>query len=130
MSGLNSINTFSSANIGMSSYQSIQSENELNEFSSVLDDAIASKDDEKLMDSCKQFEAYFVQQMYKAMQSTVDKSNSLFQESQATKIFNDFLVEEQSKAITDGGGIGIADMMYDSMKAQQDALEDPINQDL
>ena len=31
--------------------------------------------DEELMDACKEFEAYFVEQMFKAMQKTVVKSD-------------------------------------------------------
>ncbi len=126
---LDSINTFSSANIGQSYYDSAVSNAKTNEFSSVLDSAIKEKDDEKLKESCKQFEGYFVQTMYKEMQKTVDDKNSLFPKSQATTTFTDFLVEEYSKNISTGRGIGIADMMYKTMKAQQDALEDPINSD-
>ncbi len=124
---LDSINTFSSANIGTSSFESAKSQAMVSDFSSSLDEAMKAKDDEKLKSSCKEFEGYFVQTLYKEMQKTVDDKNSLFKKSQATNTFTDFLVEEYSKNIADGGGIGIAKMMYESMKAQQTAAEDPIN---
>ncbi len=125
--GIDNINAFSSANIGMSSYQSITENAKTENFSNILDKAIADKDDEKLMESCREFEAYFVQTMYKEMLKTVDDSNSLFQKSQATEIFNDFLVEEYAKNISSGKGIGLTSMMYEAIKKQEIASQDPIN---
>lgn len=127
---IDGISSLSSANVGMANYELSKSTSEVEDFSKTLDEAYASNDDEELKEACQEFEAYFIQKMYKSMQSTIDDSNSLFQKSQATKTYIDFLVQEQAEQIACGGGIGIADMMYDSMKAQQVAADDPINENL
>lgn len=130
MNGINNINSLSSSNLSTTSYEANKSASEIESFSQVLDQAYESKDDDKLREACQEFEAYFIQQMYKSMQSTIDDSDSLFKKSNATKTYTDFLIEEQSKVIASGQGLGLTDMMYDSMKAQQEALEDPINNNL
>ncbi len=127
MSNFDALSSMSSVNIGKSSYESARSASEASSFSESLENAMSEKDDKKLLDSCQQFEGYFIQQLYKEMQKTVDSSQSLFKKSQATNTFTDFLIEEHSKNISTTGGIGIAKMMYDSMKAHQLAEEDPIN---
>lgn len=120
---IDNISSFSSANLGVSNYESAKSTAQTEKFSDMLDDAMTEKDNKKTMEACKEFESYFVQQMYKSMQSTVDDSNSLIKKSQATNIFTDFLVEENAKNIADGGGIGIAKMMYDTMLREQSGID-------
>ncbi len=120
---IDNISSYSSAGIGQSSYQSAKSSAKIDEFSSLLDEATTTKDDEKMMEACQEFESYFVQSMYKEMQKTLDDSKSLFKKSQAENTFSDFLVEEHAKNIAGGQGIGIAQMMFDSMKKQQDAID-------
>ncbi len=129
MSNFDALSSMSSANIGMSSYNSSKAESQASSFSESLEDAMSEKDDKKLLDSCQQFEGYFIQHLYKEMEKTVDSSKSLFKKSQATTTFTDFLIEEHSKNISINGGIGIAKMMYDTMKARQAAEADPINQE-
>ncbi len=128
MDNLSALNTASSASVSTANYNNIKAENEINEFSNSLDTAMQSKDDEELREACTDFESYFIKHMYNEMQKTVDHSNSLFQRSQATNVFTDFLVSETAENVANAGGIGLADMMFDSMKAQQEALEEPINQ--
>ncbi len=125
---MDGISSLSGASIGAQSYDSIKAEAEVNGFSDTLNKAIEDQDDEKLRESCNEFEAYFIQSLYKQMLKTVDDSNSLFPKSQATETFNDFLIEEYAKNITEAGGLGLSDMMYDSIQVRQQALEDPINQ--
>ncbi len=127
MDNISALNSASSGNIGVANYNNLKAENELNSFSSSLDQAMTSKEDEKMMDACIEFESYFIQHMYKEMQKTVDDSNSMFK-SQASDTFKDFLVQETAKDIAQAGGIGIADSMYKSMQEHQTALEDPVNQ--
>lgn len=86
------------------------SENKINSIAS------KAKDNEQLMEACKEFESYFLKLMYNEMDKTIDRSNSLIKESQGEKIFKDLLVEEQAKSMAfDGNGIGLARQLYDQI---------------
>ncbi|MDR1700344.1 MAG: rod-binding protein [Lachnoclostridium sp.] len=81
--------------------------------------------DAEMMDACKQFEAYFVEQMYKNMQATVMKSEE--EENQYTEMFGDMLTQEYASAAVEAQGIGIAQMLYESMKNNAAAAKSAIN---
>ncbi len=69
--------------------------------------------DDELMTACKTFEGYFLQMMYKAMRNTVSSTGSFMPQSNAEKMFQDMLDEENSKkAAESGNGIGLAQMLY------------------
>ncbi len=70
--------------------------------------------DEELMDACKEFEAYFVEQMYKAMEKTVVKADE--EENEYEEYFGDMRIQEYAKMVTEGEGIGIAKTLYEQMK--------------
>ena len=64
--------------------------------------------DDELMDACTEFEAYFVEQAFKAMQKMVPENE---------EYFGDTLVQEYVKSATNqGDGFGIANMLYEQMK--------------
>lgn len=72
--------------------------------------------DDELMDACKEFEAYFVEQAFKAMQKMVPE-NEEGSSSDYMEYFGDTLVQEYAKSATNqGDGFGIADMLYEQMK--------------
>lgn len=77
----------------------------------------------KLKEACKGFESMFIQMMWKEMRSTVPE-NSLFGESQGEKIFRDMLDTEMADRISDAGGMGLADVMYEQLTAQYQARKD------
>lgn len=91
--------------------------------SSTTTDSIANMDkdnmstatDQELMDACKEFEAYFIEQMYKSMEKTVMKSDDE-EENPYMSNFGDMLTEEYAKSATEGEGIGIAKVLYEQMK--------------
>jgi len=69
--------------------------------------------DEELMDVCKSFEAYLLTQVMKEMEKTIpgrDDKNPYLEQ------FGDILYEEYAKDATAGEGLGIAQMLYESMK--------------
>lgn len=72
-----------------------------------------SMEDNELLDVCKSFESYFVEQMFKEMRKTVPNSED---SNEYMNYFGDMLYEEYAKNITEGNGIGIAKMLYESMK--------------
>lgn len=81
-------------------------------------------EDKELMEACKTFEGYFLQMMYKSMRNTVDTSGSFIQQSNAEKIFQDMLDEENSKkAAESGNGIGLAQMLYRQLSRENKVIE-------
>ncbi len=76
-----------------------------------------SADDEKLMDACKQFESYFVEQMYKQMMATVpDDPLDSGSNSMLVDYYKDNLVKEYASQTTEQEGLGLAKMLYEQMK--------------
>ncbi|NBH81561.1 hypothetical protein D7X88_01270 [bacterium C-53] len=71
--------------------------------------------DEELMDACKEFEAYFVEQMFKAMQKTVVKSDGS-EDSMLVDYFKGNLMQEYAKTAVEQNDLGIAKMLYEQMK--------------
>ncbi len=74
--------------------------------------------DEELMDACKSFESYLLEQVFKGMEKTVMKDDEE-KENDYLAQFGDKLYEEYAKDASDSGSLGIAQMLYDSMKRNQ-----------
>ena len=76
----------------------------------------ASKDE--LMDACKQFEAYFIEQMYKAMLKTVPENEGTSNyASSLMDYYKDQMVQGIAGQTTNQseGGMGLAQMLYEQM---------------
>lgn len=73
-------------------------------------------DDEQMKEVCKSFETYFVEQLFKEMKKTVPSSDD---ENEYMNYFGDMLYTEYANEISDNDGLGIAQMLYESMKRNQ-----------
>ena len=76
-------------------------------------------DDEKLLDACKQFESYLLEQVFKEMQKTVDciKSDDDSDPNQnLVDYFRENTLQELASTSTEKEGLGIAQMLYEQMK--------------
>lgn len=73
--------------------------------------------DKELMDACKGFEEYLIEQVIKstknAMLSEKDEDNEYM------NYFGDNLYQEYAKMISENANLGIAQMLYDNMKLNQ-----------
>lgn len=69
--------------------------------------------DEELMEACKNFEAYLLEQVMKSMEKMVPKDED---ENPYLEQFGDILYEEYAQAATENEGIGVAKMLYEAMK--------------
>ncbi len=79
--------------------------------------SVSSAEDEKLLDACKQFESYFVEQMYKQMMATVpDDPLDSGSNSMLVDYYKDNLVKEYASKTTEQEGLGLAQMLYEQMK--------------
>jgi len=68
-----------------------------------------------LKKSCQDFEAIFIQSMFKAMHKTVPDSG-LFEKDTAHEIYQDMLDSKVSTEISRHQSIGLADQMYRQME--------------
>ena len=72
--------------------------------------------DEELMEACKTFESYFIEQAIKGMEKTIPDNDD---DSSASylNMFKDTLYQEYADIASErGDGIGIAKMLYEQMK--------------
>lgn len=93
-----------------------------NQSAQKLQDKINGKDyskatDKELMDACKEFEAYFVEQMYKSMLKTVPKSDgSSAANDNMLDYYKDQMIQGIAKETTNQSGLGLAQMLYEQMR--------------
>ena len=77
--------------------------------------------DEELLDVCKQFEAYFMEQVFKQMEKTIIKDESSSGQTTAlVDYFKDSALQELTNTAADKQGLGIAQMLYEQMKRNYD----------
>ncbi len=87
---------------------------------------LTNADDEKLMDACKEFEAYMMEQVMKRMDTmTKALGNDEEQDSNTSMLsyFKDNVMQEMAGDIADRGTIGIANELFQAMKRQQSAVK-------
>jgi len=73
------------------------------------------KDRKALKKSCQDFEAIFIQSMFKAMRKTVPEGE-LFKENNASEMYQDMLDQEIATKISQKQSIGLAEQMYRPME--------------
>jgi flagellar protein FlgJ len=76
-----------------------------------------NKNLQSLRKSCREFEAIYTQEMYKAMRKTVPDSG-LFEKDMASELYKEMLDMEMAKASAAGKGNGIGEAMYQQMKGK------------
>lgn len=115
-------------NIGLMQGQDVLKVNKDKEveesFEKLLQKAQSDKDDEQLKAACREMEAYFIQQLYKTMRTSTQLGEGIITKGQHEEIFEDMLIEEQSKEATKAGGIGLADMLYKQLSIERAAEQD------
>lgn len=73
--------------------------------------------DEELMDACKQFEAYFLEQMFKEMMKTIPESDTTSSySSNLMDYYKDTMVQEIASSSTEQSSLGLAQTLYEQMK--------------
>lgn len=103
-----------------------------NKLQSQLDGKDYSKaSDAELMDACKQFEAYFIEQMYKGMLKTIPKNEETSHyTSTLMDYYQDQMVQSVAKETSDQSGLGLAQMLYEQLKRNYGLTDVPTAQDL
>lgn len=75
--------------------------------------------EDELLDACKQFEAYFLEQIFKEMQKTVDcfkTEESSSANNGLVDYFKDNAIQKLAATSTEMQGLGLAQMLYEQMK--------------
>lgn len=76
--------------------------------------------DEELMNACREFESYFVEQVFNAMLKTAEVFSDK-EDNYASKMvdyFKDSAVQQLCSQVSEGDGIGLAKTLYEQMKRQ------------
>ncbi|MBD5527069.1 MAG: hypothetical protein HDR02_01475 [Lachnospiraceae bacterium] len=75
--------------------------------------------DEELMDACKQFEAYFLEQMFKAMQKTIPNYSTEGMTGSSNSLmdyYKEQMIQQVAADSTEQSSLGLAQMLYEQMK--------------
>ena len=75
----------------------------------------ASHSDSEIRQVSKNFEAIFLQMLFKEMRNSVQKSN-LFGNSQAMEFFESMHDEQLTQQLASTGGMGLGKMVYEKLK--------------
>lgn len=73
------------------------------------------QDLKSLRESCREFEAIFIDQMYKSMRKSMP-AGGLIPQDNATKIYQDMLDMQMARQTAKGKGIGIGEAMFNQLK--------------
>ena len=92
----------------------------------VVNEAAKNQQDKELKEACKGFEAMFLNMMYKQMRATVP-TDDLFGESNAKKVYQEMHDEKLMDSIAQGGGVGLADMLYKQLSKDAAAKSNTID---
>ena len=79
--------------------------------------AESTTDDEELMKACKSFEAYMVEQVMAKMEeiSHIDGADQ-DKDNEYMSMFKDSFIKDKAELLTENTDLGIAKMLYESMK--------------
>lgn len=73
--------------------------------------------DAEMLDACKKFEAYFIEQVLKEVKKTIPENEEMDgPTSNLVDYFKDNMIQEFSAKIQETSGIGLAQQMFEQMK--------------
>lgn len=106
------------SSIGAMSMNSYVNQAKSSASTSAMEDTLskdyANATDDELMAVCKDFESYFVEQLIKAMESTLDEEEDPL--SGEYSYFKDMQTQQYAEMLTEQTDLGLAQMLYEQMK--------------
>lgn len=78
-------------------------------------DTKKAKELQALRHSCREFEAIYVNEMYKSMRKTVPESGLFQKKGMAEDVYRDMLDMEMARQTAAGDGMGIGKAMYQQL---------------
>jgi flagellar protein FlgJ len=106
-----SITDYSSYYTQNSSVSGVQSEALENKIGNL---SVEDSSDDELMEACKEFESYLLEQVIKQVKESMLDSDE--DENEYMNVFGDTMVENIASTISDTTDLGIAQSLYESMK--------------
>lgn len=79
----------------------------------------AQADEDELLEVCKDFEAYFVEQVLKEMKNMIPKNEDSSGADKYLDYFGDNYIQQLAETVTEsnnGKGLGLAQSLYEQMK--------------
>lgn len=78
-------------------------------------DTKQAKELHALRQSCREFEAIYINEMYKSMRKTVPESGLFEKKGMAEDVYRDMLDMEMARQTASGDGMGIGKAMYQQL---------------
>ncbi len=78
----------------------------------------------QMREASQAYEKYFLDEMVKAMRSTVPKNEGLIKSNFAEDLYRENLDQEYVKTWSESGGVGLSDLIFDQLKAQIEGFQD------
>lgn len=82
-----------------------------------LKDKQKDASNEEMLEACKEFEQYFIEQVLKQVKKTIPK-DALLGDNEYINMFEDQMFQGMAEMITESGELGLAQQLYESMVAQ------------
>jgi len=102
------------ANSYLDTYSQMASEK--TSLDSTLKSDYSGATDEELMDVCKQFEAYFLEQVFKEMSKTVSLSGEDSSNDTMVEYFKEQTIQQIAADSTESNSLGLAQTLYEQMR--------------
>lgn len=109
------INGMNNLNIMQQSVNIKKEANNLEDFQSVLENAVESGSRDEVRQAAIEMEGFFINMMLNEMRKTVPEPQGLFKRSQAEVMMREKLDQQISMDIAKSGGIGLADKIYNQL---------------
>ncbi len=81
-----------------------------------LDTDYSKATGDELMDVCKEFEAYFLEQMFKEMVKTIPSEESSGSTSTMMDYYKDQMIQNLASQSTEQNSLGLAQTLYEQMR--------------
>lgn len=115
------ISGLSSSSLGSEQVFTAQYDTDMNTLEGFSNMDFDNLTEEDIHDVAEQFESLFLTELFKSMRSTVPE-NDWLDSGMQNEVFEDMLYEEYALDAAESGGIGLADMIYDSLVSSYDAM--------
>lgn len=111
---------FELGNLGSNYNNYAQKATSGDKLSNKLSSDMSKASTEELMQACKEFESYFIEQVYKSMEKTIPKTDDKSSSGTSyVEMFKDTLIQEYASMTTEsngGQGLGLAQQLFEQMK--------------
>jgi len=74
------------------------------------------RDDQKLKESCKQFESLFLNQLLTSMRKTIPKSDLFGKNNNEKEMYDSMMDQQLAQSWASSDGIGLANVLYQQLK--------------